>query len=225
MDYTIRNATNNDIFFLTEAIIAAEKSNSSKLSLATLFNLEDSNACAYINKILQEEIDGCEFSISSFLIAECEGKPVGAIAGWVEGLNGEISSHILKSNLIGYVFNKNDIKNLKSNAPIVEGLLLAREKFALQIEYVFVHKDYHGRKIAKELIKNHIENAMKVYSELKKVQVQVFSNNYAAVSLYKAMGFDIVKVVKSNHAQVFNYLPYDEKLLMEKKINYGKESN
>lgn len=215
-DYLIRKATLNDLSFLAEAIIAAEKSNTDKLSLSTLFNLSEITIKGKITAMLEEEIDGCEFSVSSFLIAEYNGKPVAAVGGWIECFSEEIPSKILKSNLIGYIFPKEGIKFLQAHADIIEDIQIARESFSLQIEYVYVVSNHRGKRLAELLIKEHIQNGLSTYPKLDKVQVQVFNNNHSAIKLYERIGFKIVKSYKSNNNRILEFLPSDEKLLMEK---------
>ena len=103
----IRQATLDDVEFLVDTIVAAEKSGTNNLGLAKLFELTESEMRTYIKVMLEEEIDGCEFSVSSFLVAEHKEKVVSAFAGWVEGQNEDgLPSAILKSNLVGYCLPK-----------------------------------------------------------------------------------------------------------------------
>ena len=86
-DYILREATLSDIPFLTEAVIAAEKSNSDKLSYSTLFNVSEDKARELIMSMFDEEIEGCELSIDSFLIAEYNGFPAATFGAWIEGFD------------------------------------------------------------------------------------------------------------------------------------------
>jgi ribosomal protein S18 acetylase RimI-like enzyme len=217
-DYLIRKATLNDIGFVVETIIAAEKSGGEKLGLATLFNLTEDETRSIISSMLEEEIDECEFSISSFLITEYKGSPVAAIGGWVEGLIQEIKSAMLKSNLIGFCFPKESIVIAHSRQKIIAGILIERENLSLQIEYVYIDKNHRGKALGEGLIRQHIENALQVYPELEKAQVQVFSNNLAAIKLYEKCGFHTTKTFWADNESINDYLPYNEKLLMEKSI-------
>ena len=82
--YLIRKAEIKDIQFLTEVVIAAEKSNSDKLSYSTLFNLAEKKVKELIRAMFEEEIDGCDFSLSSFCVAEYNGEAIGGFGGWIE---------------------------------------------------------------------------------------------------------------------------------------------
>lgn len=217
-DYIIRKATLNDISFLADAIIAAEKSNTEKLSLSALFNLDEETVRDYIIAMLDEEIDGCEFSVSSFLVTEFNGELVAAVGGWIEGLVEKNPSKILKSNLIGFVFPKESIEFVQLHANVVKDIQIEREKFSLQIEYVYVDAKHRGKRLAESLINEHIRMGALGYPELNKVQVQVFSNNQSAIKLYERVGFRIAKSFKSNNNEVLDFLPFNEKLLMEKNM-------
>jgi N-acetylglutamate synthase-like GNAT family acetyltransferase len=95
----IRRATINDIPFLTKSIIEAEMSGTDVLSYATIFGLNYTEITTFISEMLSEEIDDCEMSISSFLIAEINGQTAAALSGWLENANG-IPSAVLKGNLL-----------------------------------------------------------------------------------------------------------------------------
>ena len=107
--YIIRKATLDDVDFITKVIIEAEKSMTNNFGLANFFEMSEDEIEGYIKQILEEEIDGCEFSLSSFFVAEYDGEPVSALGGWLEGYYDEMPSEILKSNLVGFVFPKDKV--------------------------------------------------------------------------------------------------------------------
>ena len=63
-----RKATLNDVDFLVDTIVAAEKSGTDNFGLAKLFELSEDEMRSYIKAMLEEEVDGCEFSVSSFYL-------------------------------------------------------------------------------------------------------------------------------------------------------------
>ena len=69
-EYVIRKATINDANFLADVIIGAEKSLTENLGLANFFELTEEEVKELIIKMLEEEVDGCDFSISSFFIPD-----------------------------------------------------------------------------------------------------------------------------------------------------------
>ena len=216
--YVIRSANKNDIPFLADIVIHAEKSNSDRLSYSTLFNIPESKVKELIMAMFDEEVDGCEFSISSFLIAEFEDKPVAGFGAWIEN-HGNPPSKLLKANLLGFIFGSDFLNNLKATSEIVRDIMIERERGALQLEYLYVDEGHRGKKLGDRLIQDHIRNATKIYPELKKVQVQCFSNNLPAVKVYERCGFTVSKKYNSDNKELLNYLPFFEKILMEKRLN------
>jgi GNAT superfamily N-acetyltransferase len=216
-DYIIRKAIEKDIPFLADVVIAAEKSNSDKLSYATLFNISEEKARQNIISMFEEEIEGCEFSFDSFLIAEYNGEPVASFGGWIEGQNEDgVPSKILKSNLISYTFGKDCIQYLTAKSPIIKDILTEREPNTLQFEYLFVSDAHRGQKLSDRIIEAHEQKAKALYPELKKAQVQLYSNNTNAVRVYERNGFKIAQSLQSQHDEILDYLPFNEKYTMEK---------
>ena len=213
----IRPATLQDRDFLIEAIIGAEKSGTDKLGLATLFGLTEEEVRNYLAQILEEEIDGCELSVSSFLLAEMDGKPVAAVGGWIEGENEDhLPSALLKSNLLGYVLPAENLAHIAKLSEIVQDIQIEREAGTYQIEYVYVAPAYRGCHLAQRLLEAHVERARCGNSLLCKMQVQAFANNPGAIRMYEKCGFKIAKEYRANHPQATDYLPGQVKLVLEK---------
>jgi ribosomal protein S18 acetylase RimI-like enzyme len=207
----IRPATNQDIPFLVETIVSAEKSNTPRMGLARLFEQGEEETRALIAAMLEEEVDGCEFSISSFLVAELAGNAAAAVAGWIEGSEDDMPSGLLKANLIGYTFPADRVAALRSKAAIISGIQIEREKDALQIEYVHTDPAYRGKGLAAALIRAHIAR-----SGVRKAQVQAFADNQVAIGLYERLGFRITHTYNSTHPDTLRYLPHNAKVLMER---------
>jgi ribosomal protein S18 acetylase RimI-like enzyme len=215
-EYTIRKANESDIPFLTDVVIEAEKSNCKQLSFSTLFNLSEETARKHIASMFDEEIDGCEFSLSNYLIVEYEGKRVAGLGAWIEAFDGNQPSAILKSNLISYTFGKDAVAYLKTKAHLIKGMLTEREPMTLQIEYLFVDYAHRGKKLGSLLFRTQEDLHREKYPELKKVQLHLFGNNYVAQEIYKKMDYVFVSSHKSDEPETMEYLPYNEKIIMEK---------
>lgn len=218
----IRRATLNDVDFLVDTIVAAEKSGTDNFGLAKLFELSEGEMRTYIKAMLEEEIDGCEFSVGSFLVADHQGKAVSAFAGWVEGQNEDgMSSALLKSNLIGYCLPMENVMKSQSKSDIVRPLQIEREEGTYQLEYSYTMPDYRGKGIMKDIINMHIVDYQQntpphQKGGIRKIQVHVFANNEAAIGTYKRCGFEITKEYNSNNQLVEQYFPYHTILLMER---------
>lgn len=216
-EITIRRATIKDIDFLVDTIVAAEKSGTDNFGLAKLFELSEGEMRNYIKAMLEEEVDGCEFSVSSFLVAEHQGKVVSAFAGWVEGQNeDELPSAILKSNLVGYCLPMENVLKSQSKMEIVKPLQIEREEGTYQLEYSFTNPDYQGKGIMGAIIDAHIQQAVSLGT--KKMQVHVFENNPAAIRTYEKKGFKVTCRCESTHPLTSEYFPFNVELLMEQEL-------
>ena len=178
MNHSFRQASITDGEFLSKVIIEAEKSGSNLIGLAKIFGLSDDELQSYLIQMLEEEIEGCEISISSFVIAENNGLPIASFGGWIEEENeDDQSSSILKSNLIGFTLPPNNLIILRGNQEILKDIQIAREPHSHQLEYAFVDKNHRGEGIIDQLIEQLLSNAVKQNSRVTKSQVQVFENN------------------------------------------------
>lgn len=214
-DFIIRKASTNDIGFLVDTIVAAEKSGTDNFGLARLFELSEKDMRQYLAAMLEEEIDGCELSLSSFIVAECDDEPVAAFAGWIEGQNeDEMPSSLLKSNLIGYVIPKENIARFKSKLDIVRPLQIDREEGTYQLEYSYTKSEYRGNGLMGKIVDEHIRQAAE--SSVHKMQVHVFADNVPAIRTYEKKGFVITKEFVSSNPLSSQYFPSNKELLMEK---------
>ena len=109
-EYLIRKAIPGNIPLVADVIIASEKWRSENLSFTTLFNVPENEVNALIISMLEEEIDGCELTLSSYYGNEYKKEPVSGSSPWIEGFGGCMPSKILKSNLISYTFGKESIE-------------------------------------------------------------------------------------------------------------------
>ncbi len=214
--YQIKAAVKNDIPFLTDTVIAAEKGRSDKLSYSTLFNVSESRAKELIMAMFEEEIDGCDLSISSFLVVEHNGEVVAALGSWIECFEGSLPSAILKSNLILHTYEKESIEFFKTVSHIIKDIFIEREPLSLQFEYIYISPAHLGKGLDTELFKKSEEIALAKYPGLQKAQSQLFKNNILAVIVLKKKGFNVVKSYKSNNTEILNYIAFNEKMLMEK---------
>lgn len=217
-NYTIRHATKKDIPFLAKVVIEAEKGGSEILNYSTLFNLSEEEVERLIIEMFGHGIDGCEFSVTSYMVADYKEEPVAAFGAWVENSKGNKSSNIIKSNLINYTFSKESLEFLASKSYLLKNLIPVREPNALQLECLYVNKEHRGEGLGLKLTQKQEEFNKKNHPALNKVQVKLYANNEKAINVYKKNGFSIAKSYKSDHKEVFDYLPYNEILMMEKII-------
>lgn len=217
-EYIIRKATLNDVDFLADVIIGAEKSLTENLGLATFFEISEKQLKEYIIAMLNEEVDGCEFSISSFFVACKNDKPVAALGGWLEGYYDNMPSSILKANLIGYTFPRDIILKAQTKYDIIKDIQFEREMGAYQLEYSYVDTEHRGKRLTQRLMRTHLEYAKQLDANVKKAQLQPFENNEIIIKVHEGSGYRVVKRFVSNNPDILKYMPFNVKVLMEKQL-------
>lgn len=213
----IRPATLDDVEFIATTIIEAEKSSTDKIGPANYFEISEEDYRKYLIQMLEEEIDGCELSISSFVVAEYEGEVVAARGGWLEGDNEEHApSSLLKSNLFAYFLPKENLMKGQSKYDIVKDILIERDMDTYQFENSYTRPDFRGYHIMAKLDNWHIKRAAEMGA--KKVQVVVCNENEKALKARQRTGFRTVKTFISHHPLIRDYYPDNTLLLMERDI-------
>lgn len=213
--YKIRPAKIADIDFIVEAIIAAEKGGSNKLSYTSIFGLSETDTAKYIKKMLEEEIDGCELSISSYLVVESDNELAAAMGAWIEGCEDGVSSSTIKGNLLSYTLPIEAFIKAKEVSHIVSELSIEYIPDSLCIGIVYVKESYRGKNLVAELLEKQVQ---KVLENRKKIDVyiQVFGNNIPAIKAYKKLGFKEYEIISSENDKITNYLSSNKKILLIK---------
>ena len=215
-DFIIRNASLADINIIVEAILAAEKSGSNVLSYTAIFGITEEQTRGYLKKMLEEEIDGCELSISSYLIAERDNKLAAVMGAWIEG-DEDVPSSTIKGNLLSYFLPRESMVKAYEISPLVSEMAIEYIEGTLCIGIVYVKEKFRRKGLVLKLLNEHIKKARIDKNEID-IYIQVFGNNIAAINAYKKLGFEEFKVVKSDNKQVKNYLPSNIKYFLKKKI-------
>lgn len=211
----IREATLKDVDFIVTTIIEAEKSSTNKVGTANYFGITESEYRQYLTAMLEEEVDGCEISISSYILAEYDGNIVAAKGGWLEGDNEDnMPSSILKSNLFAYTIPMGNLKKGQANIEIVKGIQIDRELGTYQLENFYTHPNFRGHHIMNNLDTYHIDKARLLGAQ--KIQIHVYGCNKMSIKTCERSGFKVVEAYKSSHPRVKELYPDDTMLLMEK---------
>ena len=216
--FTIRPATVKDVPFLVDTIIEAEKSGTKILTYFTIFGLSEEDARKYIANMLLEEVDGCELSISAFLLAEKDGKIAGAVGAWIEGFEG-VPSSMLKGNLLNYTLPKSCIEKAATLNNFVKELHIEYKDHSIQIGLVYVSPEFRGIGLANMLIEEQINQLRALSPGITESFVQVFGNNKAAIRSYEKSGYSVVLEKKSENSRMTEYFPSSSKVLMKRTIN------
>lgn len=216
----LRHASIRDADFIVEVIVAAEKCGTEVFGLARLFDTTEEEMREYIKDMLAEEIDGCEFSLERFIIAEYEGNPVAAFCGWIEcGNEDNMPSSLLKANLINHCIPKEKILTSMAKSDIISSLQIEREEGTYQLEYAYTKNEFRKQGIMKKIINMHISEIQQSSVSVKKLQVHVYENNITAIKAYESCGFAVKKHYRTKDKLALKYFPCDVNILMEKTIN------
>lgn len=218
-EYVIRKATLKDVSFLADVIIGAEKSFTQNLGLANFFEISEERAKELLIAMLEEEVDGCEFSVSSFFIAWYGDKPIGAVGGWLEGYFDGAPSNLIKSNLINFVFPKENVAKAQSKMELIKEMLqIERPLGTYQIEYGFVDNDHRGKRITDRLMDAHMAYAKQLDPNVTQVQVSCFETNQTSIRMHEKNGFKQIKRFVCDNEKILEYLPFNVKILLERII-------
>ena len=213
----IRPATYNDIDFIVTTIIESEKSSTDKIGPANCFEISEDDYREYLIQMLEEEIDGCEFSINSYIVAEYEGKVVSARGGWLEGDNEDhLPSSLLKSNLFAFVLPKDNLLKGQSKNDIVKDIMIEREMGSFQFENSYTLPSYRGFHILAELDK--VMEQIAISKGAKKIQTVVCKENLKSLRARQRSGFHPVKSYTSSHPLIRDLYPDDTLILLEKDL-------
>ncbi|MEN9948119.1 MAG: hypothetical protein RL106_942 [Bacteroidota bacterium] len=211
-DIIIRIATKADSDFIIEAILQAEKSGTDRCALLKLWNCNENQLRTYLRSILDEEIDGTEWSIDNFVIAESSGHSIGAFAGWIEGENEwGLSSSTLKANLMKACLPIDVIVKMSHFQTEIQAVQIPRTQGALQLEYAYVVPGFQGKGVIQRIV----EFIFHRYGNWSLAEVQVFANNSPAIQAYSKLGF--VRTFETKPTiEDLGIFPYPIKLKMTK---------
>lgn len=206
---TFRQALESDIPFLVEAIIAAEKSGTDRLSYATMYDLSEKEVEGLLAEMLEEEIKGQELCFSSFYMLESQGKPAATMAVWIEGEEGNSST--LRSALLAHYIPVEHLKKAMAFRPIFADLRVDRTAGTLQMESIFVSPEERGKGHLGALIQ-HISEQFA--GQVKQAELQVDGENRRAIKAYEKLGFRISLERQSDKAEALRILPSNKKCAM-----------
>lgn len=211
----IRRAIENDVDFVIETIIEAEKSLTDKLSYSTIFNLSIEEVQNTLKRICLLDFQGQELCFSQYLIIEAEGQIAGACCAWIEAEDG-LESSLIKGNLLLSEFGREKIIEARKYFPLLHQITIEREPGTLQIVNAYVKSEFRGQGLIGKLILEHIRIYKEKHPTLKKVQLRPIKSNPQACRAYEKIGFRIVLEKTVNDKSVLEILPADTKVLMEK---------
>lgn len=212
-----RKATQADIPFLVDTIVAAEKSGSEIFSYSTIFEMPEQEIRELLAAILAEDAPGQELCVSDYLIAQVNGQDAGALAGWIEGESGQPSG-LIKGTLLKYFFPRKNLDKAASKKNILDEVHFERESGVLAMESGFTLPDFRGKKVLASLMLEFCHRFKMSRPELKKAQMYMVKSNELAFNIYRKIGFEIVEEKISNHPDISRLIPSPSKILIEKQL-------
>ena len=215
--FIFRAATVSDIPFLVTTIIEAEKSGTDKLPYSTIFGLTEEEVRVSLEDILLEEIDGCELSLSSFIVAESDGQTAGALSAWIEGDDG-IPSTVVKGNLLHHILPKKCLERGFALNAILYELHIKYVPGTIQIGAIYVAEKFRGFNLSGLLTLEMISRLTKNKPELKAIYSHVFSCNEPALRANEKLNYKVVQTLEATNEEILNYLPSNKKFEMKKDL-------
>jgi len=213
-EYIIRQATESDVPFIAEGIIAAEKSGTERLGYSTIYEIPEKEFVPLLEEMLYEDIEGQELSISGFLILEAEGLRASCCTAWIEGSCG-LSSSMLKSSLLLSYIPKQNLEKAATKSKFLNEIALNRTGGAIQIESVYTKKHFRGRGYSSILIHEQVKRMSDINKGVSKVELIVTGKNIAAINSYKKAGFETIYSVTGNCKELETLLPSTTMMLMQ----------
>jgi len=210
----IRQATKADIPFIIETIIEADKSSTPISSACNILNVTEIEYKTILSNILDENIEGQEFSLSGFLIAELHGKSIGALGSWVEGAVG-VSSYLLYSNILLHYIDKSKIPAILEKFKITKEISFRREEGAIQFEYGYVLENFRRQGVYTKLMTESVKRYYLQDKSIAKVQGICFKDNYKSLNASLKLGFELIESKVSESDEIKKIFPYNEKVLIE----------
>lgn len=215
---SIRKAEENDVDFIIDTIIEAEKSGTDKIVSCGLFLLTEKKLREILKEILLKDIEDYEYSLSGFLVAEYKKEVIGALGSWIEELN-DIPGSIIKANILIPYLDINNLSIIKNRLRKLNNFGIKREKGAIQLEYGYVVPEFRRRGVFTKLIKENIKKHFNGNFNPNKVETVLSKDNYKSFNCYNKLKFDVSFEVKTEDEELLQIFPYDTKVQLTAKEN------
>jgi len=211
---TIRQAQSEDVDFIIDTIIEAEKSGTDKIVSTTIFGLSEKEFRDILRDVLLMDIPGYEYSLSGFAVAEYDNKLLGALGSWIEGSTGTPSS-LIKGSILSAFLNDENIKRTMQLLQLLKNFVFPKTKGAIQIEYAYVLPEYRRKKVFSNLIIYSIKHRLDEKA-IPRVETALMKNNFKSFNCYEKFGFLNEKEIVTEDADLIEIFPYNIKALLTK---------
>ncbi len=213
---SVRKAELGDIDFITEGIVQAEKSGTEILGYSKIFQLSETKIKEIIQQILEEEIEGQEWYLPYFFIAEIDGQRAGSLCAWVENSGGHPGS-LIKAQAMAYFLGEKWHNN-SENIGLISRINIPRAAGQIQLECIYTHPNYRKMGVASALIE-HAVNTLQETTGANTAAIQLMGNNHAALKAYEQCGFLEARRSEDLGDSVLHLLPGSFKIEVSKHLH------
>jgi len=206
MEISFRKADIQDIDFIIDCIVEAEKSGSSIIANQQIFGLTEVEYRSMLRKILSEDVPGSEYCCDSFFLALDGVRPVGGFAMWLEG-EGNQSSNMIKASLLSYSVGVEKWVETRPVLSLISSVMIPRTPKTFQIDAGYVIPDYRGMRISPMMNHFAIKWFIKQYPEITRIQTSCIIENEKSLKTLQHAGFVIINRSQSPDPEIKKYIP------------------
>lgn len=183
-EFIIRKATESDIPWLCEAIVAAEGGTTGVIPWCALFQWTENTFIQCLSEILTEDIIGQEWAYSQFYILERKGIKLSTLSAWQEG-DGMQASAMIKTMILKSFVDTQTLANANERLQRFQSLKLDRTPGFLQLESIYTLPEARKQGNLQALLKYVITQ----FPQETSVEIQVSNHNLGAIQSYSRFGF------------------------------------
>lgn len=198
-------ASKEDINFLIEGFIEAQKGGTEIVPIQKIFNIDIVELRSILSFFFNnDEIYDSEYSLNSYYLTKIENYPIASLALWIENQNG-LRSSMINSALWYEALGNKKFNLVKNNLDLVNKYLLERLSDYLQCEYLYVLPNYRKTGVLKGLIKNSIRNFIQKNYGFEGLQTMLFKENIPSYNFFDSRGFRVVeeKIIGDDAYNIF----------------------
>ncbi|MGA7836882.1 MAG: hypothetical protein WB996_02885 [Ignavibacteriaceae bacterium] len=207
-------ATPDDVDFVIDCIIEAEKSGTQTINTCRIFNLSEQEWRDILRKILLEDIPDYDFWLSNYLIAELDGRPVCAQGAWFEGKTGTASSVIKTSMMMEYIPKEKFALDLKT-AKFVKALSIKRESGKVQMEHAYTVPELRRRGLHTQTVLEIMKRTFDRNPGATMIQAIFFKDNCNTYNECMKLGFKPVLEKGVEDPEILNIFAHKRRIMMD----------
>lgn len=209
----IRPAKKEDLEFLVDTIIEAEKSGTEKIATCGLLSIQETELREILKEILLYNVSDYELSLSGFIVAEFDNRPIGAMVSWIEENSG-FSSAMLKANVFIPFIKEEKREEISHILHLLKDFGFRKTPKSVQIEFFYVLNEFRGRRLIARLITHSIKKQMAKQGTIPRVEVVLMKDNISSFNVLQRLGFVTCNEVTITNEEILNIFPSEIKIQM-----------